>query len=242
MIQHFFLVPAIVFAIIAYLSAFKDGKPSCDNYIQNTYLYCVTYLLFMTYLIIAISRYPKLLSKLTLTHFILIIFVNFAVFMAIVFVSPERFVLKHVLSIFYIASASLILSALFAYFGSKAVVPAALSSIALFAILTFIAFKFQDWISSRLTMTFIIVFIVLAITEFIIGLMYPSSFIEKAIILAMLMLICYLVLVKTKRMIENSEACTLPDYVRESIGFIVSFKNILLRLLSLRKGRIRRRL
>jgi FtsH-binding integral membrane protein len=83
------------------------------------------------------------------------------------------------------------------------------------------------------------VFLVLVIAELIIGLMYPSSMLEKIIILVVLMIICYLVLVKTKRMIENSEKCKTPDYVRESIGFILSFQNIILRILQLRRGRIR---
>lgn len=240
MSHHLVLIPTIVFAIITYLSAFKDGKPTCDKYILNTYLYSVTYLLLMTYFIMWIMHNPKMLAKINLIHFIIIIIAYIGLFFAIIYTSPQNFILKHILALFYVAVASFLLCMIFQYFDSKAVVSAGILSVILFVILSVLAYNFQNLISSKVSMAFFIVFILMAIAEFIIGLIYPSSMLEKLIILAMLMLICYLVLVKTKRMIENSEKCTMPDYVKESIGFLVSFQNILIRILGLRRGRSRR--
>lgn len=237
MSPHALLVPMIASAIVAYASAFEGGKPTCDRYILNTYLYAVTYVFAFFYVAIIVAGQPRILARMNFYTYIALIVANIASFLTILFVSPQRYVLKHFASAFYIVTAGGLFSIFLLIFGSKAVAHAAALSIALFAMLAIAAFKFQDWISSRVSIVFIAIFVLMAIAEFVVGLAYPSSSLERVIVFAVLMLICYLVLVKTKRMIENAEKCEHPDYVRESIGFIVSFQNIILRVLGLRRGR-----
>jgi competence protein ComGC len=66
---------------------------------------------------------------------------------------------------------------------------------------------------------------------------YPNTLLEKGIILVVLMFISYLVLVKTKRMIENEKKCETegPDYVAEGTGLMLTFQNLFLRLLGSKK-------
>lgn len=240
MFHHLLILPTVVFAIISYNSAFENGKPTCDYYIINTYLYSLTYLFVMTYFISLITyQFPKLLKKVNIFHVIGVTIVNLLTFLAIVFMSSKQYELKHLLSLIYIATSSFLLSWLFMFFESKAVLSSVIMSIVLFIILTIFALKFQNLISSKLPLTFVIVFILMVISQFVIGILYPSSLLEKIIIVVVLMFICYLVLVKTKRMIENKEECETPDYVKESIGFIMSFKNILVQLLQLKSGKTR---
>jgi FtsH-binding integral membrane protein len=240
MLYHFLILPTIIFAVISYNFAFENGKPTCDHYILNTYLYSVTYLFLMTYFVTLIMyQFPKLLEKVNMLHVIGVTIVNLITFAAIVFMSSKQYGLKHLLSLIYIATSSFLLSWIFAFFDSKAVLSAVIMSIVLFVILTIIAFKFQDIISSKLPLTFVMIFILMVIAQFIIGILYPSSLLEKIIIVIVLMLICFLVLVKTKGMIENKEECKSPYYVKESIGFIMSFKNILIQLLQLKSEKRR---
>lgn len=237
------LVPTIIMSIITYVSAFEGGKLTCDRYILNSYLYTITYLFFMMYFVMAIMKYaPALLNSLNYTYIILFILLHLGAFLGVLFLPKEFALLKHIVGLLYIATAAVLLSIIFFFFDSKAIVTAVVLSIVLFVILSVLAFNFKDMISSKIPMAVFIVFIVMVIAEIIIGYFYPSSFLEKAIILVVLMLICYLVLVKTKKMIENEKDCEKlkgPDYVKESIGFILSFQNILIRILQLR-GRRRR--
>lgn len=237
MTPHLLLIPAIIFAIITYASAFEQGIPVCDNYVQNTYLYSVTYLLLLTYFIALLNANPKLMNKIDMMYVLPVVIANLGIFFAMMYTSPKNVLLKHILSLFYIVTASFLLTLVFMYFDSKAVVSAAVLSVVLFSVLSIFAFRFQRFLSSRISVAFFIVFVVMVIAELLIGLLFPSSVFEKVVILAVLMLICYLVLVRTKRMIENAETCRTPDYVNESIGFIVSFQNIILRVLQLRNRR-----
>lgn len=240
---HLFLVPTIIMTIMTYVSATEGGKLTCDHYILNVYLYSITYLFFMMYFVMAAMKYaPKLLTNLNLMHMILFIVFYLGAFLGVLFIPKEFVLLKHIVSLLYIVTASLVLSAIFAFFDSKAIVTAVVMSIVLFVILSILAFNFKELISSKVSLAFFIVFIIMVIAEAIIGYFYPSSLLEKGIILVVLMLICYLVLVKTKRMMENEADCEKqkgPDYVKESISLLVSFQNILIRILELR-GRRRR--
>lgn len=237
MTPHVVLLPTIVVAIVLYVSAFKDGKPTCDNYIQNTYIYAIGYLFLLTYFVMWFAQYPTFLNKIDFINLMLVLLANVGLYFAILFIPSENYALKHVLSILYIASASFLLSVIFQFFGSDAVVFAAVITVIMFIVLSGLAFKFQSLISTRISLTLVIVFIVLLVAELLVGLYFPSSILEKVIILAVLMVVCYFVLVKTKRIIENSQDCDVPDYVKDSIGLILSFQNILLRILQLRRGR-----
>jgi FtsH-binding integral membrane protein len=234
---HWLLIPVIISVIFTYQSAFKNNKLTCDNYTQNTYLYTITYMFIMAFMILYLKQNPKLLT-LNIITLIIALIINIVSLLIILFVSKEYVLLKHVISLLFITTSSILLTFIFEYFGSKAVVFAIITTVILFITLSVLAWQFQNLISSKVSVAFFIVFVILIIAELVIGLMYPSSLLEKAIILIVLMVICYLVLVKTKRMIETSKSCIPPpDYVKESIGFIVSIENILIRVLSLKSGR-----
>lgn len=240
---HLFLIPTIAMTIVTYVSATEGGKLTCDNYILNSYLYTITYLFFMMYFVMALMKHaPKMLANLNLFNVILFIVLNLGSLLGVMFLPKEFALIKHIVGLVYVGTASVLLSMIFLFFDSKAIVSAVIMSIVLFVILSILAFNFKELISSKISIAFFIVFVIMVIAEIIIGYFYPSSLLEKAIILVVLMLICYLVLVKTKKMIENEAECEIqkgPDYVKESIGFIVSFQNILIRILQLR-GRRRR--
>ena len=195
----------------------------------------------MTYFVMLIMQHPKMLLNIDYIKLIAIIVVNLVLLFAILKLPQTHVFLKHLISLAYVASASAILCLMFVFFDSKAVTTAAILSLVLFIILSVLAHNFQQLISSKISFAVFVTFILLAIAEFVVGMFYPSSLLEKALILAVLTVVCYLVLVKTKAMIEHQVTCTNPDYVKESIGFVVSFQNIIVRILQLRRGGGRRR-
>lgn len=240
----FFLILPVLVSIILYKNAFKDGKPTCEHYILNTYIYTVFYLSLMGFFISLILNHKNIYDKyIGLGTGIALFIAYIGLYFAVLFIPKEKITLKHIVSILYIFVASILLSTIFFIFFPKSIVLSIFMTFILFVILTLMAWKFQKFISSSISLPLLIVFLLLAVAEFIISIFYPGSLIEKAIILIVLMVICYLLLVKTKRMIENSGSCEKeggPDYVKESMGFILSFQNLLIRILEL-FGKRRRR-
>ena len=244
MTPHLLLVVPVLLALVLYNTAFKNGKPICDNYILNVYIYAVFYLSLLGYFITLLMKMNVKWTRLSLGMYILLLIINIGAYLGILFVSKNQVLLKHLLSLLYILSGSVFLVILFAFFFPESIILSIGLTILLFTILTLFVWKYQDLISSRISIPLVVVFIILAIAEFVIQIMFPGSMLEKAIILIMLMVICYFLLVKTKRMIENEKTCVKdegPDYVRESIGLVLTIENILARILSL-FGRKRRRI
>lgn len=235
--QSFFLIPLIIMLIITYLSAFdKHGKPVCDRYMLNSYLYAVTYLVMMAWFISLI-----ILNNYGIENMNLFVVIGLAILcVALVFIiysiPKEMVLLKHALSVLFIGLSALFLSVLFQVFEIKSILFFIVMTILLFIILTGITWKYQDMISSRISFTLLIVFIILLVIELLIGIFFPGTIFEKAIILIVLIFICYLLLVKTKKMIEDSRTCIAdkgPDYVNNGVSLVISFENILIRLLEL---------
>lgn len=228
-----FLVP-LVCAIVIYTISFKEGKQVCDNYVLVSYLYALFYLSLVAYTIRGFIKSNMI--QLSLGGFIGTILAFFGVQMLMLSTPKEWFIWKHVLSVVFSALLGFLLSAFFAMYSISSVVPAVLATMVLFVALTLMAWKYQDSLSSNLSWNMILLFLLLILTEFLIGMFYPNSLMEKGIILIVLMAISYLLLVKTKAMIENKKKCETeggPDYVNEGTGLMLSFQNLLIRILEL---------
>lgn len=228
-----FLVP-LVCAIVIYTISFEEGKQVCDNYVLVSYLYALFYLSLVAYTIRGFIKSNMI--NLSLGALIGTILAFFGIQMVMLSTPKEWVVLKHLLSVVFSVLIGFLLSAFFAMYSLSSVVPAVLSTLVLFVALTLIAWKYQDSLASNLSWNMILLFVLLIVTEFFIGMFYPNSLMEKGIILVVLMAISYLVLIKTKRMIENKKKCETeggPDYVNEGTGLMLSFQNLLIRILEL---------
>lgn len=228
-----FLVP-LVCAIVIYTISFEEGKQVCDNYVLVSYLYALFYLSLVAYTIRGFIKSNMI--NLSLGALIGTILAFFGIQIVMLSTPKEWVILKHLLSVVFSVLIGFLLSAFFAMYSLSSVVPAVLSTLVLFVALTLIAWKYQDSLASNLSWNMILLFLLLIFTEFFIGMFYPNSLLEKGIILVVLMAISYLVLIKTKRMIENKKKCETeggPDYVNEGTGLMLSFQNLLIRILDL---------
>lgn len=230
-----FLIP-LTCALVIYMISFKEGKQICDNYILVSYLYALFYLALLSYFVTILLEYENKLDKIGGYGLFGILLLEIIAYVGLMFIPKEQILLKHFVSILYIIITSITLAVVFTLFVPGTLPFTLLMTMALFIILTLIAWKFQDKISSNITLIMLIVFILLAIIEFLISVFFPGSLLEKAIVLIVLLIICYLVLVKTKRMIENRDSCEKdggPDYVQEGTSLLLTFQNLLLRILQL---------
>lgn len=233
---HVLLVVPVLLAIVLYNTAFKDGKPTCDNFVLNTYLYAVFYLSLLGYFIAVLMSMNIKWNQVGLGIWILFFLVNIISYFAIVLISKKQVVLKHVLSFVYIASASIFLTILFELFFPGSIFLSIGLTFLLFMILSIIVWKYPAYFSSSISLPLFIVFFLIIIAEFIIQVFYPGSILEKAIILIVLLIVCYLLIVRTKRMIEQEKTCVQedgPDYVRNGIGLVLIIENMISRILSL---------
>ena len=225
-----FLIPLIIMLIITYVSAFdKHGKPTCERYLLNSYLYAVTYLFMMAWFIILLVQYNFALEDLNIYILIAIALFNIAVVVIIYFTPKEYVALKHILSVLFVATSAIFLHFIFTLYDLKSIMFMIVMTIILFIILTVITWKYQDMISSKIPFLVFIIFIILLVCELIVGIFMPGSILEKAIITIALLFICYLLLVKTKKMIEKNRTCVKdngPDYVNNGVSLVISFENI----------------
>jgi FtsH-binding integral membrane protein len=228
-----FVVPLIC-AIVIYIVSFKDGIQVCDNYILVSYLYALFYLSVVSVGIkVCIDKKWWKLSLGAILGLIVGIFVTQITMLSI----PKEFVIgKHLLSVGFSMLLSLLLSSFFVAYAPSSIAMAVLSTMVVFVLLTLMAWKYQEQIASKITMSMIVLFFVLIFAELLIGMFYPNSLLEKGIILVVLMIIGYLLMMKTKQLIENEKKCKTeggPDYVNEGTGLMLSFENLLIRILAL---------
>ena len=228
-----FVVP-LVCAIVIYTISFKEGKQVCDNYVLVSYLYALFYLSIVAYTIRGFIKSNMI--NLSVGALIGTILAFFGIQILMLSTPKEWVVWKHVLSVIFSALLGFLLSTFFAMYSISSVVPAVLATMVLFVALTLMAWKYQDSLASNLSWNMILLFLLLILTEFLVGMFYPNSLLEKGVILVVLMAISYLLLVKTKAMIENKKKCETeggPDYVNEGTGLMLSFQNLLIRILDL---------
>jgi FtsH-binding integral membrane protein len=228
-----FFVP-LVCAIVIYTISFKEGKQVCDNYVLVSYLYALFYLSIVAYTIRGFIKSNMI--NLSVGALIGTILAFFGIQILMLSTPKEWVVWKHVLSVIFSALLGFLLSTFFAMYSISSVVPAVLATMVLFVALTLMAWKYQDSLASNLSWNMILLFLLLILTEFLVGMFYPNSLLEKGVILVVLMAISYLLLVKTKAMIENKKKCETeggPDYVNEGTGLMLSFQNLLIRILDL---------
>lgn len=233
---HLLLVVPVLLAIVLYNTAFKDGKPTCDNYVLNTYIYAVFYLSLLGYFIALLMSMNIKWNQVGLGMWIFFSLVNIIAYLAIVLISKKQVLLKHLLSLVYILSGSVFLVLLFELFFPGSIILSIGLTFLLFMILSIIVWKYPAYFTSSISLPLFIVFFILIIAEVFIQVFYPGSILEKAIILLVLMIVCYLLVVKTKRMIEQEKTCVQddgPDYVRESIGLVLTIENMFVRILEL---------
>lgn len=228
-----FAVP-FVCAIVIYLISFNEGIQVCDNYILVSYLYALFYISIVSVGIkVCID---KKWWKMSIGALIGLAVGLFLVQLAMLSIPKEFFVSKHLLSVGFSMLISLLLSSLFVMYVPSSIAMAVLSTAVVFILLTLMAWKYQEQIASKVTLTMIVLFFVLILTELVIGIFYPNSLLEKGIILVVLMMIGYLLMMKTKQLIENEKKCKSeggPDYVNEGTGLMLSFENLLIRILTL---------
>lgn len=244
------LAMAAFMIIVTFVFSFDGGRPTCEQYIRNTYLYTSTEII-ITAAVFMVLVYTQANTK--FMQFIIRQSIGIAIVIAIAFVvayfatlimairiNKNKVVLKHLVAFVFVLMSGFLFSLFQMEVGLREMGIVLGITAAIFVVLSVLAFKFQDRISSQVTLTFLIIFIIGLLIELVAYMIAPGSIWTMAITTFMLVLIIWLAMKHTKRMIENQKTCQQnggPDYVAESMSFFVDFKNIFIRVMDLRKGR-----
>lgn len=234
------------------MNVFRHGlKPGCENYVQNTYSYMVTYILITVAVMLSMVQskvgIPAFVLKggggMALAFMIGLMIALYGSYIAVLMVPKDMALLKHMLVLVYLIINAWLFSFLYVEYGLKDMTVVLAMTAAMFVVLSVAAFKFQRLISSRASLGFVIFMFVAIIIEAIAYMVAPFSAITAGITLFMLGVIIYVAMKFTKRMIENAATCEKnggPDYPREAISFYAAFIGMFARILSLKSGRRRR--
>lgn len=234
---------ALILSLITFSSAFQNNAPTCEHYVRNTYLYLssgITYTIaFMSTLItlnILPRSFPSPISA--IVAFVVFLVAYYGTFMALLFLNHKHVLVKHTFALFFVFLSAILFAMIYQIYGLYDMIQVFIITIVIFMTLSFFAFKFQDSISSKFTSTFFIIFLVGLLAEMLLYVLMPFSPLTMLVTLGIMLLIVYIAMKHTKRMIENQKTCKEqdgPDYIREALSFFVDFKNIFVRLLALRK-------
>lgn len=234
---------ALIVAVITYKSAFKDGVPTCDQYVLNTYLYLACSILLTCTLIPWIASSKSLMAgaKAVFTswvYFLLFVLVELLVVFGIVILPKSAWPFKHILLGLHVIMLAFTLALIYSLVGGSVMVYALGVTLLLFGAISAMAWKFQDQLPGQFTWSFIWLMIAVFVVELCIMVLFPQSWAATAATILVTLFVGYITMVHTKRMILNAAKCTEPaDYVRESISFFIDIQNLFIRVLRLMSRR-----
>ena len=247
-------------SVIVQSTAFEDKKPTCDKYVLNTYLYLTIALsmiiTFVIFLNVLFPNYTNFIAS-SMMAFIITFLINvillFYLRYLIITVSPLEVQKKTAIWIGFILNMAFLIlptiqiTILQKYTGL--ILSAILLTLLLTTSLSGIAFYKPELIQTQSWKPYIGI----ALIGLILGYLIPffvcmvknckDSFLNSLMYyLAIIgvILFSFLLLYRTKIIIENAEKCKTPenaDYIKESTGLFVTIINIFLDILTILKGK-----
>lgn len=231
----------------------KDNKPTCQDYILNSYLYIILGIVFIVSLWI-INDTNKVLFTLDMLGINLLLgtvlyLVVYILLLTGIYFLPEEYIgLTHVLWVLLMYLLSCMTYLLYLIGVETGVIKMGVLILLVITILTSsVGFFYGDifsqdlkkylrWSLFALIIAELAVFYLVNDMDLKIKLMIGLSFI--GIIIFSLFLLNY-----TKQLKENAEKCEVANYPKESVKFIIAIMNIfgdIIRILALTKGRGKR--
>jgi hypothetical protein len=259
----FFLILSLTLFIIsttvAQITSFKDKKPTCDRYVLNTYIYLTISLsllislvmifnMLMPGYVIYVSGFLMLLMLIQLLISIFFIYLIHSI--PSTDVIKKRFVwglfilnfslvlLPFIQAVILSGNEDIIMSSIFITF-------------AIVAALTLLIYVSPDLIIKN-TQSWT-PYILIALFGLILAYLIPMIFCAfgKCNLMSLnkyyyylavigIILFIFIILYKTKKVVENSEKCKTPedaDYIKESTGLFISIINLFMDIVSARSRR-----
>lgn len=233
-------VLSLVLAILTYRSAFKEGKPVCDRRVLNTYLYVFTMIsMLFLFSVLFLPWVPVSFFAL-----LALVVLEIASFLAILFLDGKLVLAKHIALAVWILTSGYLYALLVKYTNSNVLLYAIGAVLAIFVLLTAIAYRFEDWLlESHKRILYTITLVALIAYIIMIFVLPPRSHWLTLIAGALVLLITASVAYKAKD-IKNKEcnSTALPDYPKDAASILIDLRvlfNLIVQLLAGRRRRLR---
>ena len=248
----------IVSSILALISSMKDGKPTCEKYVLNSYLYLSVSISLLICLILLFNMmFPNYVFRVFgLFIFIILALLSFVFIYLINTISPLDVIKKRLVWMLFIINYALLLLPIiqvgFMFNQHTLLMSTLLLVIGIVALITFISYLNPNFIikNSAGWTPYVITGLLILILSYIIPLILCRFFISCNLdfmnsyfyYLAIfgVILFTFIIIYRTKIIVENAQKCKSPqdaDYIKESSGLLISMINLFLDILRLRRRR-----
>ena len=253
MYNFFSILATFILIIMIYLNAFVKGKPHCNHFIKNVYLYlalsfslCGVFIQIYNYLLNTKENRDKLLDKETtvqqIQKYIIPTFIISIVSIIILSLRPifskSGYVLNHFIWLIFLASISF---TLYPYF--KSIEYAAtlqrviIMTTVLFLLLTSIVEIFPTFIKqtyTKMMVGLLLAFIAIIITElYLIFTRQYTNDLYQTMSYIVIFIFSLFIIYDTSRLYEYSKQCVnAPNYPSLSTGLFLDIINIFSRLMN----------
>jgi len=228
----FFLL--IMYAINIY--AFKDGFPTCENYVMNTYLYLA---LSMCYIYFNINNFSSY------SHHVFIPFlVSIAAILYITMNKPTTqsgIAINHIVWFVFLTALSFMIIPITSMSSDSMIYMALYFTFSIFIIMSALVYMYPSFFKKTMNFMFpgllvaLIMIILIEVYLIFIKQKYPTN-IHRYISYAVVILFSLFISYDTQLMFEEAEICRkYANYPESSIKFILDVVNIFVRSFALQK-------
>jgi len=236
-------VTAALSAILIANYSFASGKPTCSRYVANVYLHIILGLAIIGISSCQASPQTALYilgneqrgwSK--VLRIVLIVAVLVACMFFILLIPNENWIFQYALWVPILIILGIVFyPLLYVAKSTKVFYPSLLVTLLLFGTLSLVAFSNPNLISMQFfSLTMLALFIVIVFELISIGMELKIKKFHKMVSMLVIFIFSVFVLYDTGRMLKKAENCVKPNYLFESLHFILDFLNLLARIISLR--------
>jgi len=212
----------VILIIIIYLTAFKNGKPTCNNYILNNYLYLILSLLLFVIFIINLQKTNINIFNNTLIHILYIIFILFIV---ILLSRPSsKFIYKHSILILFILLLSLSSSLVYKYIDKDQFIKICIQLGIILLFMTILALQFPSFFKDKYLPYIIFGLFMIIVSHLIDAIFYKNEH-QKNISYISVVIFSLLMVYDTKK-IMFSKLCNPVDYTSTTAGLFLDIINM----------------
>lgn len=241
------LITGLVLTLITYTSSFKDGRPTCDRKIVNTYLHLATLVVYVASLTLLFAPLAtKTMAKQPMVFFGITIAAAIAEFIALLVAykaNPRNLALKYGALAVFATMAGFLMSLFVLFVPADILVKALAATAVIMLLMTGVAYKY-DHLLDRIDRTKIMwVLIGLMVASVAMAFFVPVTSYAWDVLLGIGCLV-FILLVALKTKDIKDMPCseeTPPDYVRYSMSIFISLRGVFENIAALlTRGRARR--
>ena len=229
-----------IFMITKNSLSFSPIRFHCPNYILNTYLYTFLSIAILLTTILSIKKINISLEQLfTGPGRFILLFLSIIMIVAVMTVSPQYFFTKHLIWVTYLVLMGIILYPIYDTY-KDSFTHSAITTLGIMLFLSIIAFMKPELISLSWSNILLMLTISLLVTNISERILAYNSLIDsrkynKLMSYGAIMLFSFWVLYDTKKVIVNADNCVNPDYINQSLNFVLDSLNIFTNLITIKE-------